>query len=258
MLSLKVKFVEIPIKIEIDWIYGFLFKNKWGWDKRIIKKHPNLKPIYKLSKEKERIDFLKKYIIRFKLLNKKRLLNDKKRFEKSWRRIEKDYLIELEKIFNTSWPLKRKQIKAMISLNPICPRFLNDWSFSLYFDYKIKDAIETAMHEICHFLYFEKWKKLFPESKRKTFNHPYIEWHLSEVVAPIILNDKRIQKYLKQKAVFYNEHSKIRINRVSAPVYFSKLYNSYLKDNKNFDDFIKETYKIIKKHKNLFLNIGKN
>ena len=27
----KVKFINIPLSKEIDWIYGFLFQNKWGW-----------------------------------------------------------------------------------------------------------------------------------------------------------------------------------------------------------------------------------
>lgn len=253
----KVKFVEIPIKLEIDWIYGFLFDNEWGWGNRIIKKHPDLKPIYKLSTERERVFFLRKYLFDFKRFNRRKLLNKKKRFEKSWRRIEKYYLIELEKILNINWLSNKKEIKAMISLNPICPRFLDKWSFSLYFDYKIKDAMETIMHETCHFLYFKKWKELFPNAERKTFDYPHVEWHLSEILAPIILNDNRIQKYLKQKAIFYNEHKKIEIDGVNAPRYFSKLYNSYLKNDKNFADFLKEAYRIIKRHKKKFLTIGK-
>ncbi len=254
----KVKFIEIPIKTEIDWIYGFLFKNEWGWGKVIIRRHPGLKAIYKLRTEKERILFLEKYILNFRKENKKRIMSKKKEIETAWLSIEKKYLALLSEIIGMPWPSRRKEIKAMISINPICPRFLRVWGFSLSFDYKIKDAIETIMHEICHFLYFEKWKELFPKSEKKTFDHPYIEWHLSELIAPVILNDKKIQKHLNQKAEFYNEHKRIKINGLSAPVYFSKLYNSYLDKGGKIDDFIKEAYRIIKKHKKLFLDIGKN
>ena len=52
------------------------------------------------------------------------------------------------------------------------------------------------------FLYFEKWKSLYPKMDRRKFDTPYIEWHLSEIVAPIILNDKRIQRLLKKRARF--------------------------------------------------------
>jgi len=254
----KVKFTKIPLKTDIGWIYGFLFKNEWGWSKFIIRKHPHLKEIYRLKTEKERFDFLKKYINIFYFSNGKKIFLKEKKFEESWRKIEKDFLMTLEKIIGKNWPQKRRIITAMISINPICPRFLDTWRFSLFYGSKINWAMEVIMHEICHFLYFEKWKELFPESKRRTWDRPYIEWHLIEIVAPIILNDERIQKILKQKATFYREHQGVKIGGVSAPKYFSKLYENCLKKNKNFDDFIKEAYRIIKRNKKVFLSIGKD
>lgn len=107
------------------------------------------------------------------------------------------------------------------------------------------------MHEICHFLYFKKWLEIFPRISKKTFEHPYLEWHLSEILAPIILNDNRIQKLLKQKAVFYAEHKKIKIDEKTAPAYFTDLYDKIAKDN-NFEQFLKISYQTIKKNRNLF------
>jgi len=253
----KVKFIEAPIGLEIHMIYSFLFKFEWGWGNIIIKRYPKLKPVYKIKKEKEKKEFIKKYIIRFRILNQKRISTQKEKIEKVWRKVEKEYLAVLGQVINTEWPSNREEIKAMISINPICPRFLDDWSFSLSFRYYGKGAMHVIMHEICHFLYFEKWKELFPKSKRRTWDRPYIEWHLSEIVAPVILNDERIQKILKQKATFYREHQGVKIKGISAPKYFSKLYANCLKKNKNFDYFIKEAYRIIKINKKIFLNIGK-
>jgi hypothetical protein len=107
------------------------------------------------------------------------------------------------------------------------------------------------MHEACHFLYFEKWKQLYPEMDNKKFDEPHIEWHLSEILAPIILNDARIQKLLKNKAIFYKEHKRIKIDGKTAPKYFGDLYKKTTKD-KNFEEFLKEAYQAIKKNKNLF------
>ncbi|MFH1745189.1 MAG: hypothetical protein ABH881_03420 [bacterium] len=244
----RVKFTNIPLSQEIDWIYGFLFQNDWGWGKYIIKKHPELKKIYILKTEEKRISFLKKYIVKFKKENKKIIEKNKIKYQKEWQKIEKDFFITLSQITQTDWP-KNKTIKAMISINPICPRFLNNWSFSIFFNFKKKShAIETIMHECCHFLYFEKWKKLYPKMNHKKFESPYIEWHLSELAAPIILNDKRIQKLLKQKAEFYEEHKKIKIKDKTAPQYFTYLY----KKNKNFKEFLNISYQIIKINKKLF------
>lgn len=250
----KVKFTDIPLSKEVDWIHGFLFQNEWGWGKYIIKKHPKIKRVFSLKTEVEQVKFLKKYIIELRKDKQKVIEKNKEKYQKEWRKIEKEYFEILSKIIQIDWPKNKKTIKAMVSVNPICPRFLKDWSFSIFYNYKkISHAIEVIMHESCHFLYFEKWKEFFPDSKTKTFDYPYIEWHLSEIIAPIILNDRRIQKYLKHRAVFYEEHNKIKINGIPANKYFSNLYFLYLKNNKSFEDFIKETHKIIKKNKDLFL-----
>lgn len=245
----KVKFTHISLSREVDWIHGFLFQNEWGWGKYVIKKHPKIKKVFSFETETEQVKFLRNYTIQFKKDNQKLIEKNKIKYQKEWQKIEEDFLIILSEIMQINWPQNRKTIKAMISINPICPRFLNDWSFSIFYNYKkISHAMEVIMHESCHFLYFEKWKKLYPKVNNKKFESPHIEWHLSELIAPIILNDQRIKKILKQKAVFYEEHKKIKINNKTAPEYFTELYNK----SKNFEQFLDKSYKAIKKNKKIF------
>ena len=248
----KVKFTDISLSKEVDWVHGFLFQNKWGWGKYIIKKHPKLKKVFSLKTEIEQVKFLKRYIVEFRKENQKLIEKNKTEYQKEWQKIEKDFFSILSEIIQIAWPKNKKVIKAMISVNPICPRFLNDWSFSVFYNYKkITHAMEVIMHESCHFLYFEKWKQLYPNMNNKKFEFPYIEWHLSEIIAPIILNDICIQKLLKQKAVFYPEYKKIKTGGRTAPRYFTDLYNKVIKNN-NFDKFLKESYQAIKKNEKFF------
>jgi hypothetical protein len=249
----KVKFTDIPISQEINRMHGFLFQDKWGWGKYIIKKHPKIKKVFSFKKEKEQIEFLVKYLVEFKKNNQQAIKNNGQRYERAWREIEKDFFIALSDILGISWPQNRKTIKAMLSVNPICPRFLDSWSFSIFYNYKkMPDAMEVIMHECCHFLYFAKWKKLYPKMSHKKFESPYLEWHLSEIIAPIILNDSRIQKLLKQKAVFYSEHHRLKINRKTFPEYFTDLYKRDVEKEKDFTKFLKEAYQAIKENKKLF------
>lgn len=242
----KVKFTDIPLSKEIDWIHGFLFQNKWGWGKYIIKKHPKIKKVFSFKTEIEQVKFLKKYIIEFKKENQELIRKNKIKYQKGWEKVEKEYFKKLSEITEIDWPENKKIIKAMISINPICPRFLNDWSFSIFYNYKkISNAMEVIMHESCHFLYFEKWKKIYPRTNIKKFEYPYLEWHLSELIAPIILNDVRIQKLLKQKAVFYDEHNKLKIEGKNAPQYFTDLYNKHNKEKTNFEKYLKDSFKLI-------------
>lgn len=248
----KVKFIDMPLSKEINWIYGFLFQDKWGWGKYIIKKHPKIKKVFSFKTEAEQVKFLRNYIVEFKKENQKLIEKNKIKYQKNWQKIEKEFFITLSEILEAKWPQNRKVIKAMMSINPICPRFLKSWSFSIFYNYKkISDAMEVIMHECCHFLYFEKWKEIFPKTDTKKFETPYLEWHLSEILAPIILNDPRIQKLLKHKADFYEEYQKLKIENKAAPEYFNNLYNNTIKD-KSFTDFLKKAYKEIKKNKELF------
>jgi len=248
----KVKFIDIPLSKEIDWIHGFLFQNKRGWSKYIIKKHPRIKKVFSFKNEVEQIKFLKGYILEFRKDNQRIIKRNKTEYQRKWKKIERDFFITLSEIMQIDWPRDKKTIKAMVSINPICPRFLNDWSFSIFYNYKkLSQAMEVIMHESCHFLYFEKWKKMYPRMSYKKFEFPHIEWCLSEIIAPIILNDRRIQKLLKQKAAFYTEHKKIKIGNKTAPKYFSDLYKKITKKS-NFEKFLEESYQIIKKNKKLF------
>lgn len=53
----RVKFTDIPLSKEIDWIHGFLFQNKWGWGKYIIKKHPKIKKFFLLRRKQSKLSF---------------------------------------------------------------------------------------------------------------------------------------------------------------------------------------------------------
>jgi len=249
----KAKFINIPLSIEVDWMHGFLFQNKWGWGRFIIKKHPKIKQVFSIESELEQVKFLRRYIIKFQQQNKKIIEKNKIYYKKKWNTVEKEFFFTLSKIIQFNWPENKNTIKVMISINPICPRFLDDWSFSIFYNYKkISHALEVIMHETCHFLYFEKLKKIYPHVNRNKFDFPYIEWHLSEIIAPVILNDKRIQILLKQKAVFYSEYKKIKIEGKTLPSFFSNLYyeNIYKKDG--FSKFVIESSNIIRKNKRLF------
>jgi hypothetical protein len=249
----KVKFIEIPIEIEIDVFNYFLFKDKWGWSEKIFKIHPELKESLKLKSKKQRISFIKKYIKKIRRICNKSINVNKKKYKKNWEKIEKDFLIALSELINKEWPQDKGEIKAMMSINIISPRFLDDWSFSIYNNYDNNfSVIKVITHEIVHFLYFEKWKEIYPKMNQKKFNNPNIEWHLSEILAPIILNDKKIKRITGVKPIEYKEYKKIKINNKEVSKFFGDLYKKYQKQNRSFEEFLRESYKIIKKNKELF------
>ena len=59
------------------------------------------------------------------------------------------------------------------------------------------------------------------------FESPYIEWHLSEILAPVILNDKRLKEIIGEKSYGYEEHEKIKIEDKTVPKFFEDLDYHY-------------------------------
>lgn len=245
-----VRFARVRRDAEFDWMYRFLFDDDWGWGRYILRKHPRLHPVLLLKRKKERERFINQYIDAFHASHAAAISGKAAMHERRWRKVESKFFTTSAEIINIAWP--RRVITALLSLNPICPRLLRSWSFFYYFDYSVQDVREVIMHECIHFLYFEKWRKLFPHSRVTSFESPHIVWHLSELIAPIILNDARMQKLLKKKAVFYKEHERIRISSVSAPRYLTRLYRNMLDSGNDFGKFVRAAFRVVRAHKKEF------
>lgn len=245
-----ITFKRSSLALEIDYIYGFLFNGAWGWGKYIIRRHPKLRPVLESSKPSERERFLKQYISSYYQQHAELITIKEGAHIKSWNKVDREYFTLISRILNMPWP--KRNITALLSINPICPRMLGTWSFTYYYNYSILRVREVIMHECLHFLYFEKWCQLFPNIPTSHYETPYLEWHLSEMIAPIVLNDSRVQKILRRKANFYQEHQTIRINGISAPDYFTTIYNKLIKKPDGFDGFVRESYRIMKRHKQLW------
>ena len=139
--------------------------------------------------------------------NKKELERKRESFQKEWNKINNRFMETLSKILEIDWPKEDKKILACVSLNPICPRDIKKRYFDIYYQGDVDWMKSLVMHEVLHFLWFEKWKQIFPKTSEKHFNTPYLEWQLSEMVPKIILSDKRIQKIFEHKPGVYKEYT---------------------------------------------------
>jgi len=77
---------------------------------------------------------------------------------------------------------------------------------------------------------------------------------LSEILAPVILRDKRIQNILKSGAGGYREHEKAKIGKRNLIQHFEELYKQSRKKKEPFAKFLQIAYKEAQKHKDKILN----
>jgi len=243
----KVKFNVASLDKTFSLIHHFLNPGKgdWNWSNCVYQHYPGLEDKLKKIKDMKKrkgieYDFFKKVFDREKVEMGKRT----KIFQREWNKINDEILPVLSEVVEQEWSDKDKEIFARISLNPICPRYIKQRTFDLFYKQKPKYMKSVAIHEILHFIYFEKWKKVFPKTEEKEFDGPHLVWQLSEMVPGIILNDKRVQNVFKYKFYSYKEYENFKLKGEPLLSYLQDFYDN----RKDFADFLKKSWIFIKKH----------
>ena len=81
-------------------------------------------------------------------------------------------------------------MKGNISLNPICPRFLDTHVFDIFYLSSHKGALGMALHEMTHFLWFHVWQQVFHDDPA-VYEAPHLQWLFSEMAPHFVLQDPR-------------------------------------------------------------------
>jgi len=98
----------------------------------------------------------------------------------------------LEDAFGIQLSNKFNNMVGNITLNPICPRFLESNTFDIYYLNSERGALGIALHEIIHFVWFHVWNSHFQDSKSE-YEMPHLTWILSEMVVDTIMrHDKKL------------------------------------------------------------------
>lgn len=133
-----------------------------------------------------------------------RIKSESKKYNNIWKQYNDKYFNELSKFFGTSFPKSLNIIDATVGLIPVFPRYLDEFSFSISTGVKDWKLVETTAHETLHFMWFEKWKRLHPETPRRHYDSPFIEWKYSEMVTDPILNNKPFDEMFEFKEHGYD------------------------------------------------------
>jgi len=183
--------------------------------------------------------------------NKKKALESKKVYEENWQKQESEFMFALSQVINTEWFDNPSEIKAYLSFCVVYPRFLEEKSFFVHWNSNFSRICGTVMHELTHFLYFKKFKELFPGVSEDQYNgHSDIRWILSEILVSIILNDARIPKLVSNEHKSYNAFYEHKIGKKTIMQTFEDKYKTMItKQNKQFDEYLTWAYTYAKKHK---------
>lgn len=106
------------------------------------------------------------------------------------------FLKFLSQLLKCDWPSSMKIISVYIGVLPF--HFGISETSSIYLCVgSMGEVFSNLIHELTHFLYFQKWQMLHRFSKPSTFLYPSAIWEYSEMVIDPILNHAAI------KGLFY-------------------------------------------------------
>lgn len=166
-------------------------------------------------------------------------------FNRCWKDIEYDVFRILCDIFECE-KIYKKDIIAEFSINSVCPRYLDRWSFDINYRKNIEEMVLTCIHEIIHFVWFEKWAELFENTSKEEFNAPSATWLLSEIVIDAIIKETELKKYCSEKQPAYKHFYDVQIDGVNVMEYFGNLFNSC-----DIREFMTEGYMYVVENKQL-------
>ena len=218
------------------------------WSKVFDKTFPGLRHVKENTIDAEGLlikyhEFLKD----IRKQDEERIVAAQEQIQLEWNKIGPSFLEELSLHFETDWDPER-EIVGYISVLPVYPRFLKERTF--FTDYKdIQNAIEVSAHEILHFLWFKKWKEVFPETRPEECESPHLVWRLSEIMDPIILQcNSKIKELIKPVSWGYGSFKEIKIGNVSMTEYFKNIYLNSITNGDAFDVTLRKLFEEAKAH----------
>ena len=146
--------------------------------------------------------------------------------KKEWLKIESDILKILEDIFNVKYE-SIENYSAIVGINPVCPRFLNQKSFCLFNKNSSKENINVIIHELIHFYWVAFWDEYIyklPDNKKE---FPSVEWAFSELAIDAIITQTDLSNYITLKKPAYDYFYDIKVNNKLLIDIFRNMYNDH-------------------------------
>ena len=241
---MKLKWQQRDFEPDIDFIYYHQQDDTpmW-WKKMLFNAYPSLDFEYAQSLPQEkRFEYLEHELQKIRNDRQAEIENSIHMFEDAWAPVAKNLNNAYSSAFDMDCSEIMNDMVAFVALNPICPRYLDDNSFSIYYNFEPNYAVSMALHEITHFVWFYTWQKHFQDDKSE-YNFPHLKWLLSELVVETIIRNSEIAKLSPPpQYIAYNYFYDMDID--GKPI-FKTLLDMYI-NRKSFTDFMECAYDWIK------------
>lgn len=162
-------------------------------------------------------------------------------YQSIWDNVNDSIMLDLEDRLDTKFDIK--EIICRLGMFPVLSRDVLGYTYDINYGSRENSIIATGIHELCHILYFKKWREMYPDYKEEEFDNPHIVWYLSEAMIDPLLNNDVFKKYTDEELVSYSVFYDIYIEGKSVIEILREYVNKY-----SIDEAIKKGYELFKKY----------
>lgn len=222
------------------------------WSDCIFDFYPEIdKDNFKNMNKDEKSKFLTEYFNEFVSKNEILISEKIEKYNQHWIENSEQVINALEDAFQINLDNIFNDMIAVISFCPICPRYISEKRFDVFYKYDECGALGIALHEIIHFVWFHVWSEKFKDLPQE-YETPNLKWILSEMVVDCIMRDNRLRELNPHfdKGCAYSYFYTLNINGENILEILNEMYKSM-----DIIEFMEKSYdycilheKTIRKH----------
>jgi hypothetical protein len=163
--------------------------------------------------------------------------------------IQKELMTNLIDIFEMKWPEEQGRITCYVGCISSFPRNVISKEFFVSYEKDIDMLMMASIHEINHFVLFEKWKQMHGYDKENEPLYPDTLWFLEEMAVDPTLNIPCIQKVAPYTQKAYEQFYERMIDGISAEEHIINIFTN----RTSMEDFLNTSYDFIEKNKYMLL-----
>ena len=195
--------------------------------------------------QEQRKDYLTDFFSRFASENASLIQTKLEKYNERWQLYRAQIVDALQEAFDIDLAPLFNDIRSYITFNPISPRYLENYTFDVFYLQSEKGALGTSIHEIIHFVWFYVWQRQFQDSA-KEYEMPHLKWILSEMVVEPIMRDERLRSinpYFDGGGCVYPYFYTLKID--GDPI-LDRLYHMYR--TMSINQFMEQSYQLCVEH----------
>ena len=163
------------------------------WSEPFFNFFPDIeKEKFKTLTNEQRKQYLIDYFSSFEKENKEIITKKIYKYNERWETYQSQIVDALQEAFGINLMDLFNDMRGYITFNPICPRYLENNTFDVFYLNSEKGALGLSIHEIIHFVWFHVWNNYFHDSYDE-YESPHLKWILSEMVVEPIMRDERLK-----------------------------------------------------------------